>query len=62
MPGGTSDLGGPRHLSIPLVMKGNDLLYSGEQKNDHHDSMATDQDYCHPGQSVCSWDPLQENT
>ncbi len=49
MPGGASDLGGPRRLSIPLVMKGNDLLYSGEQKNDYHDAMATDQDYRHPG-------------
>ncbi len=49
MPGGAADLGGPRRLSIPLVMKGNDLLYSGEQKNDYHGAMATDQDYRHPG-------------
>jgi len=48
MPGGLSDLGGLRHLLIPLVMKGNDLLYSGGQKNDHHNAMATDQDYRHP--------------
>jgi len=61
MPGGLSDLGGPKHLSIPLVMKGNDLLYSGGQKNYHHDTTTNDQGYRHPGQSVCSWDALQEN-